>query len=72
MSPQNSDFDAVGFDDALEIPMTGESATNSVPANAAPSYRKQGFSIYSLMLILSFVFLIASIILLFMEVDRFE
>ena len=72
MSQPNSDFDAVGFDDALELPMSAESAANQAPAAAAPNYRKQGFSIYSLMLILSFVFLIASVILLFMEVDRFE
>lgn len=37
---------------------------------SAPQYRKQGFSIYSVMLILSFVFLLTSMIMLFIEAGK--
>ena len=52
--------------------MSGEPAdgTPTPQAPAAPQYRKQGFSIYSVMLILSFVFLVTAMILLFQEVGR--
>jgi hypothetical protein len=36
-----------------------------------PQYRKQGFSIYSVMLILSFVFLMASAIMFFINAGKF-
>lgn len=76
MSLANSDFEEVGFDDGLNAPMVDEgygATSEEVPvAPPPPQYRKQGFSIYTVMLIMSFVFLIASIIMLFMEVDRFS
>ena len=65
-------FDNAGFDDGLETPVDAEGVEGQAPVPAAPNYRKQGFSIYTVMLILSFVFLIVALILLFMEVDRFS
>ncbi len=77
MSLADSDFEDVGFgdvglDQSMDISAEGESGeTPPAPVvPAAPNYRKQGFSIYTVMLILSFVFLIAAMILLFMEADR--
>ena len=67
MSLADSDlFEEVGIDE-----MSGEPDGTPTPqAPAAPQYRKQGFSIYSVMLILSFVFLVTAMILLFQEVGR--
>ena len=76
MSLVDSEFEDVGFGDAgldpvMDSTMEGEGGEPQTPAApAAPTYRKQGFSIYTVMLILSFVFLITAMILLFMEVDR--
>ena len=36
-----------------------------------PAYRKQGFSIYSVMLILSFVFLLTATILFFIDAGKY-
>ncbi len=68
MSPADSDFEGGGFDEF------DSATTTEVPqiTPRAPVYRKQGFSIYSFLLILSFVFLLISIILLFIEVGRFD
>lgn len=41
-------------------------------APVVPQYRKQGFSIYSVMLIGSFVFLLTAMILLFIEAGRYQ
>ncbi len=41
-------------------------------APVAPQYRKQGFSIYSVMLIGSFVFLLTAMIFLFIEAGRYQ
>ena len=38
---------------------------------STPQYRKQGFSIYTVMLILSFVFLLTSMIVLFVEAGKY-
>lgn len=70
MSLADSDlFEEGGFDEVGESPING-----GQPAQrpAAPTYRKQGFSIYSVMLILSFVFLTTAMILLFQEVGRLD
>lgn len=70
MSLADSDlFEEVGFDEAAGTPIEGEQAPQPP---AAPQYRKQGFSIYSVMLILSFVFLVTAMILLFQEVGRLD
>ena len=75
MSLPSSDFEEVGFDDGLSFDSSeaypnnaGDVTTDDGPV--VPKYRKQEFSVYSVMLILSFIFLLVSLILLFMEVDR--
>ena len=68
MSQPSSDFEA-GVTGA-QFQEVGESAEPTPIAPKAPVYRKQGFSIYSVMLILSFVFLTAAAIVLFMQVDK--
>ena len=77
MSLANSDFDDEGFDDALEeMPLDEQGVAgmdaNAPPASAEPNYRKQGFSIYSVMLILSFVCLTVAMILLFQEAGNLK
>lgn len=70
MSLVDSDFEQAGFDEeGFDQPGGQEGAAQPDPP-AAPNYRKQGFSIYSVMLILSFVFLVTAIVLLFMEIDK--
>ena len=44
----------------------------SEPAQVAPQYRQQGFSIYSVMLILSFVFLLTAMIFFLVEAGRYQ
>lgn len=70
MSLVDSDFGDEGFEDALdEVPEEGgdmdASMEASAPAAPAPVYRKQGFNIYSVLLILSFVFLTTAMIITF-------
>jgi len=48
----------------------GMMAEAEIPA-PAPQYRKQGFSIYSVMLILSFVFLMTAAIMFFVNAGKF-
>ena len=62
MSQANSDFDEFGG--AIEY--DGAQVPEDMPQVApAPVYRKKGINIYTLMLILSFIFLTAGAILLF-------
>jgi hypothetical protein len=70
MSLADSDFEAVGFDNVFEENAADQPQNVVVPL--APVYRKQEFSIYSFLLIISFLMLVVSIIFLFMEVGRFE
>jgi len=53
-------FDESMFDDAAEDQLTNEQSQEPVK-----QYRKQGFSIYSMMLLLSFLFLTAASIIFF-------
>ncbi len=62
-------FGAEGFDEGMDM-SEGEVSAPNIPA--APMYRKQTFSIYSVMLILSFVFLLVATIMFFMEAGRLE
>ena len=66
MSQPSSDLDAeVGFDEAYgDVP-----AVETAPP--APQYRQRGFSIYTVMLIMSFVFLTTAAILLFINADKY-
>ena len=73
MSLASSDF---GSDDAfgdalLEPEGEDQSLAPQQPVEAPPSYRKQGFSIYSVMLILSFVFLTTAAILFYMDAAKY-
>ena len=66
MSQPSSDFgDEVGFEEAYEEAPAVETAP------AAPNYRQRGFSIYTVMLILSTVFLMVAAIVLFIEADKY-
>ena len=69
---EEAGFEETGFDDGLEMPTHSGAAEGDVVAPSEPNYRKQGFSIYTVMLILSFVFLLTAIVMLFMEVGRFS
>ncbi len=68
MSQLNSEFETgeVGFEETYDQP---EMEAPGLPA--APQFRQRGFSIYSVMLILSFVFLLIAAIVLFMEADKY-
>ena len=68
MSLPSSDLDAgeVGFEESYDQP-----AVDAPVPQAAPQFRQRGFSIYSVMLILSFVFLLVAAIVLFIEGDKY-
>lgn len=64
------EFDTPDFDVADD-----SAAAETPPAPAPPSaprYRKQGFSVYTVMLILSFICLLAALIVLFIEAGRYN
>ena len=67
------DLEAVDFDapsDAFET--AGEVAPAPAAAPPAPRYRKQGFSIYTFMLIMSLVSLLIAMILLLIEASKYS
>ena len=68
MSQPSSDFETgeVGFEEGYE-----EQAMPAPAAPEVPQYRQRGFSIYTVMLILSFVFLTTAAIVLYMEVGKY-
>ena len=72
MSQASSDFGDDAFGDALAEPGPAEQdlATQAQIA-PAPRYRKQGFSIYTVMLIMSFVFLVTAAIMFFIDADKY-
>ena len=76
MSPPNSEqiLDESAFGDGELTPLEDSQiqAEAAEPIVPAPVYRKQGFSIYTVMLILSFVFLLTAMIFLFIEAGRFQ
>ena len=70
--PNNEpDFAEAGFDDGL-TPMESAFEPEAPAAAPAPVYRKQGFSIYTVMLILSFVFLLTAMIFFFVEAGKYQ
>jgi hypothetical protein len=56
---QPSSFDDPGFD------QPGADASQPMLIEPAPQYRKQGFSVYTMLLLLSFLFLTTASILFF-------
>jgi len=72
MSLVDSEFETDGFDQTDQVEAAGFEEKPGDPGGlpTPPKYRKQSFSIYSVMLILSFICLVTAIVLLFMEVER--
>lgn len=72
MSQPNSDFDSPEFAATLESTFEEEPQAATPMAPPAPRYRKQGFSIYTIMLILSFLCLLAGMIMMFVEAGKYN
>lgn len=72
MSQPSTDFefDAPDFAESLDSEFEETQPTAPV-VPAAPRYRKQGFNIYTVMLILSFVCLLAGMIIMFVEAGKY-
>jgi hypothetical protein len=70
MSQASSDLDNV-FGEATESGFEDQGLTPQPQIAPVTQYRKQGFSIYTVMLILSFVFLTAAAIVFFMDVGKY-
>jgi hypothetical protein len=72
MSQASSDLDDPFGNAVVEADAGGDYGMSEAEMVApAPQYRKQGFSIYSVLLILSFVFLMASAIMFFVNAGKF-
>lgn len=72
MSQASSDLGGDAFGDSLlESGGEDQSLVPQEQIVAPPAYRKQGFSIYSVMLILSFVFLLTACILFFIDAGKY-
>lgn len=72
MSQANSEFGEDPFATATIEDDGGMMQQQSAPVvRQAPRYRKQSFSIYSVMLIMSFVFLTAAAIMFFIDADKY-
>lgn len=61
-----------GFDDGGMFQSEAQPGMEPQIATAAPVYRKQPFNIYSVMLILSFVNLLAATIILMIEAGKYN
>ena len=71
MSQPSSDFGAFDIG-SNEMEMLPEGNAQDVqPVPPPPQYRMQGFSIYTVMLILSFVFLTTAAIMFFINAGKF-
>ena len=71
MSQPSSDLDAFDSPEFAETSSFDE-APAAPAAPPAPRYRKQGFSIYTIMLILSFVCLLAGMIMMLVEAGKYN
>lgn len=71
MSQPSSDFEFDSPDFAVTSESSYEAAQSAPLPEPAIRYRKQGFSIYTVMLILSFVCLLAALIILFIEAGKY-
>ncbi|MEM9411482.1 MAG: hypothetical protein AAGA30_10235 [Planctomycetota bacterium] len=64
--------------EAFDSPEFAETSSFDEPAPTAPAtppaqkYKQQGFSIYTIMLILAFVCLLAGMILMFVEAGKYD
>lgn len=72
MSQPNSDFDSPEFEETLESTFAEEPQAATTMAPPAPRYRKQGFGIYTIMLVLSFLCLLAGMIMMFVEAGKYN
>lgn len=75
MSQASSDFG--DFGDPMEYDATAAStdmtaAEDFAPAPQGPPLRKKGFSIYTVMLIISFVMLLVAAIMFFSQIGRYK
>lgn len=72
MSQPNTDmdFDAADFGEASFETVDSPAAAPAAPP--APRYKKQGFSIYTIMLMLSFLCLLAGLIMMFVEAGKYN
>jgi hypothetical protein len=70
MSQQGFDAELgeVDFGEALDA---GFDQFQQAPAPSAPRYRKPGFTIYTLMLALSFLCLLAGMIIMFVDASKY-
>ncbi len=66
------DFDSPEFAESFESTLEDEGQAAISMAPPAPRYRKQGFSIYSVMLVLSFLCLLAGMIIMFVEAGKYN
>ncbi len=72
MSQVNSEFGDDPFADAIVEEGFEQDAMMGEPtAPPAPQYRKQEFSIYSVMLIMSFILLTAAAIIFFVDAGKY-
>lgn len=63
----DADFGEASFEEV------GTPETTAAPvAPVAPRYKKQGFSIYTIMLMLSFLCLLAGLIMMFVEAGKYN
>lgn len=69
MSQPSSDLPDFG-EEMVALPEDG--SQSMAPASPAVVYRKKGFTIYTVFLIMSFAFLLISAILLFLNAGNFQ
>lgn len=75
MSQPNSDmadFDAPEFEELGGEAVPAAEAEVSAPPAPVQRYRKQGFNIYTVMLILSFICLLTAMVILFIEAGKYS
>jgi len=66
-----SELESPDFEMANDAFETGPQAESAPAAPPAPRYRKQGFSIYTFMLIISFICLLTALIVLLIEAGKY-
>ena len=69
--PSDLDFGDGGFTETLESTYEEPTAA-AAPIKPVVRYRPQGFSIYTIMLILSFISLLAGMIIMLVEAGKYQ